>query len=282
MSVESKDVNDTIWTPEQEQLIRMWAEKAQGRSWLHNKSQKYFSSLSNKFIIPATICGTIATTFQFSLLNDDTAGFYSKIIPAVLTFAGTVLGGLQKSFNFQGKEEQHRKSFNEFSSYFRDISAELSLPASERKDSKKYVSKCRLDFDRLIKTSPLIPEHIIELFNQTFADVKIYKPDVVCGLTNIEIFDRTNRLQDVIDQKVEKKLLQQKVFLNWKYNNLQHSNNLVSKNPTHTIVDIPVGVDDGTTNIDNCSTIAINENSYGTKSNEINIIVDSTNNFSNT
>lgn len=206
----------TGWTHEQELLLQNWGEKSQGHSWLHKRSEKYYGKRANAIAIPTSIVAGLSGSVQMSLINDDSANFWVKLATALSTISVSLLSILQKSLNYQSLEERHRKMAIDFSSLHRDISAELSIPASERQNSKEYIALCRSEMDKLTKASPNVPDTIIEDFNEKFGDSKVHKPNMAEGVQPIILYDRTVRVKNYYKLELNRKLHMQKIFYKWK------------------------------------------------------------------
>ena len=207
---------ETGWTHEQELLLQNWGEKAEGLSWLHKSAEKFFEKKSLYITVPMALLSGVSSSVQFSLINDTEENFWVKLGTALTTFSVTILSVLQKSLNFQSKEEQHRKMAIDFSSLYRDISAELSIPATERQNSKEYIAACRTEMDKLMKASPNIPDHIIKDFNKRFSTTEIHKPNVAAGITPIVLYSKSARTEASYKDHYEKKLHMQRTFYQWK------------------------------------------------------------------
>lgn len=206
----------TGWTKEQELLLQNWGEKAQGHSWLHKRSEKHYEKRSNYITIPTSIIAGLSGSVQFSLINDDSENFWIKLGTALTTLSVSVLSLLQKSLNYQSFQERHRKMAIDFGALHRDISAELSIPPSERQNSKEYISKCRSEMDKLTKASPNVPDYIIKDFNKEFKDVDVHKPNMAEGIKQIVIYDKTVRVKSHYKRELKRKLYMQKIFYKWK------------------------------------------------------------------
>lgn len=61
---------------------------------------------------------------------------------------------------------------------------ELSLEAKDRSPALEFVTKCRMEYDRLLSESPDVPASSISAFNKQFPD-REDKPDVCNGLSII-------------------------------------------------------------------------------------------------
>lgn len=206
----------TGWTHEQELLLQNWGEKSQGHSWLHKRSEKYYTKRANAIAIPTSILAGLSGSVQMSLINDDSANFWVKLATALSTISVSLLSILQKSLNYQSLEERHRKMAIDFSSLHRDISAELSIPSSERQNSKEYIAMCRSEMDKLTKASPNVPDTIIEDFNKKFKDVDVHKPNMAEGIRPIVLYDKTVRVESHYKRELNRKLHMQKIFYKWK------------------------------------------------------------------
>ena len=67
--------------------------------------------------------------------------------------------------------EGNRSASIGYDKFARNISVELSLPIRERELSgSEFISKCRLELDKLIEQSPNIPQHIIYQFSKKFEE----------------------------------------------------------------------------------------------------------------
>ena len=216
MSMTSNTTETTGWTKEQELLLQNWGEKSQGHSWLHKRSEKYFQKRSNYITIPTSILAGLSGSVQFSLINDDSDNFWIKLGTALTTFSVSLLSILQKSLNYQSQEERHRKMAIDFASLHRDISAELSIPPSERQNSKEYITTCRAEMDKLTKASPNVPDSIIEKFNKKFKDSNFHKPSMAEGLQQIVLYDKSTRTSNHYKREMERKLFMQRIFYKWK------------------------------------------------------------------
>lgn len=206
----------TGWTKEQELLLQNWGEKSQGHSWLHKRSEKHFQKLSNYITIPTSVLAGLSGSVQFSLINDDSENFWIKLGTALTTFSVSLLSILQKSLNYQSQEERHRKMAIDFASLHRDISAELSIPPSERQNSKEYITACRTEMDKLTKASPNVPDSIIAEFNKKFKDKNLHKPDMAEGLQQIVLYDKSTRTTSHYKREIDRKLFMQRIFYKWK------------------------------------------------------------------
>ena len=202
------------WTDEQEQLLIMWAEKASGYGWMHNKSIQYFRRMSLYISIPASIFGYVAGTATFLSNNLDN----NQLLRGIIGLSGIIAGLLtnfQEIFPFKEKSEKHKISSLRFLSFFREINCELSMEAQQRHAPIEYVNLKRLELDKMLEQSPTIPVSIITLFNNTFREIRFEKPDIANGVQTIIPFGAP-KVMYMKRINLEEKILLLSYFSSWK------------------------------------------------------------------
>jgi hypothetical protein len=95
--------------------------------------------------------------------------------------------------------------------FARNIRIELAKEPDERTDAGQFLKICRMEFDRLMETSPAIQQHIVNEFNTTFKGrpgsverkrfEDLYKPDI-CN-TIITANDSRHHWYKDIDNKIQ-------------------------------------------------------------------------------
>jgi hypothetical protein len=53
-----RKLNAQTWNKPEELILQIWAEKASGWAWLHDKAQRYYSRQSNLIMYPCIILST--------------------------------------------------------------------------------------------------------------------------------------------------------------------------------------------------------------------------------
>ena len=188
------------WTEQQEQLLITWAEKSSGYSWLHSKSINYYRYKNLWISMPAAVISYIAGST--SLIVSDNNDKYKSL---GIGFAGIISGILvnfQEVFKYKELSEQHRICYLRYLTFFRDISTELSLHPKDRHNAIDYIKSKKLEFGKLLEQSPIIPQNIINMFEEKFKHVKIHKPDIATNLQTILAYSEsipTNETNDMED-----------------------------------------------------------------------------------
>ena len=186
------------WTAEIEQLLIIWAEKASGYAWLHNRSIEHFRKMNLYVAVPAAVFAYVAGGSALLVWDiapcEDAAGmFWGRLLTGVAGILAGTLTSFQEVFTFKEKAARHHVASLRFLSFFRDINCELSVTGDLRRESLDYVTVKRLQFDRLLEQSPDIPSSVIAAFNKRFKHLRVHKPDAVAGLQTIVPLGRRRR-----------------------------------------------------------------------------------------
>ena len=193
------------WGDSEEELLAEWADKAACYRWLHDRTEKKFRGYNMAFTIPVIILSTLTGTANFgmsSIFPPDLQPVAQLGVGAVSLIAGivtTVANFLQYA---QGMEA-HRSAGISWGKLQRKISVELALPRNQRENCMDFLLVCRSELDRLIESSPTVPEDVIAAFEHTFKAVKISKPEICNNLEKTKIYDSANENMAEINAKAE-------------------------------------------------------------------------------
>ena len=178
-----QSANIIEWTVEHEQILIEWADKAMCYRWLHSKANALYSTLNAWYTIPVIIISTLTGTASFAQERVP-PGYQNYFIMTVGGFnllAG-IISTIQQFLKITQLNEAHRVSTIAWDKFYRNIKIELAKHPMERFEPKHMIKMSKEEFDRLIETSPNIPEKIIKQFKLLFEDEemsdKIIKPEV--------------------------------------------------------------------------------------------------------
>jgi len=157
------------WTPEHELIFIEWADKAMCYRWLHSKSNAMYSYLNALYTIPVIIISTLTGTANFAQqrVPEQYQALFMMSVGGFNLLAGIVTT-IQQFLKITQLNEAHRVSSIAWDKFYRNIKIELAKHPSERMEVKQMVKMCKEEFDRLMETSPNIPENIITNFKTNF------------------------------------------------------------------------------------------------------------------
>jgi len=181
--LEIEKTSEVEWTPEHETILIEWADKAMCYRWLHSKSNALYSSLNAWYTIPVIVISTLTGTANFAQerVPIEYQSYYVMIVGGFNILAG-IITTIQQFLKITQLNEAHRVSSIAWDKFYRNIKIELAKHPSERIDVKQMVKMSKEEFDRLMETSPNIPEKIVNQFKNNFnshnAFDKIVKPEI--------------------------------------------------------------------------------------------------------
>jgi len=181
------------WTPELDDLMAEWADKAACYRWMHERTEKIFSRNDRFITIPVIILSTLTGTANFGLNsifgdNKNAASLATLAIGGVSIIAG-IITTLGNFLRYAQGSEAHRVSSISWGKFNRLITVELRINPNERMDSMSFLKICRIELDRLIEQSPPIPDSVIAAFRNEFgSSIDVKKPDIAAAIEHTKAF----------------------------------------------------------------------------------------------
>jgi hypothetical protein len=228
-----KTSNIIEWTPEHEQLLIEWGDKAMCYRWLHSKANSMFSTLNTWYTIPVIVISTLTGTANFAQervpLNFQ--NYFVMIVGGFNILAG-IITTIQQFLKITQLNEAHRVSSIAWDKFYRNIKVEIAKHPQERMEVKQMVKLCKEEFDRLMETCPSIPEKIIQEFKIAFKESETFKDVVKPEICDILISTNEFRNQWFNDENKTKQIdnnLKMKKIKDIKQKKAQDLNNTIVK-----------------------------------------------------
>jgi hypothetical protein len=196
------------WTEENEKIMAEWCDIAQCYKWLNTRAHQKYSIRHAWFTIPAITLSTISGTASFAQasLPLEYQSFAPMVIGAINIFIG-ILTTIQQYLKISELNESHRVAGISWDKFARNIRIELAKSPCERMDCGSFLKLSRLEFDRMMETSPSIPIDIIKEFSATFEGRPgspererfdaLKKPDI-CNIIETVKTDMYDRKKDIV------------------------------------------------------------------------------------
>jgi len=188
------------WSQEHEKILIEWADKAMCYRWLHSRANSLYSSLNAWYTIPVIVISTLTGTANFALTRVplEYQNYFAMGVGA-FNILGGIVTTIQQFLKITQLNESHRVSSIAWDKFYRNIKIELAKHPSERMHAIQMLKMCKEEFDRLMETSPVIPDKIIGSFKSSFknsvAFEKIVKPEICDVLISTE-FSRNQWFND--------------------------------------------------------------------------------------
>jgi hypothetical protein len=202
---------DSEWSLEHEKILIEWADKAMCYRWLHSKANALYSSLNAWYTIPVIVISTLTGTANFAQTRVpiDYQNYYAMVVGG-FNILGGIISTIQQFLKITQLNEAHRVSGIAWDKFYRNIKIELAKHPSERIHASQMLKMCKEEFDRLMETSPVIPDKVVISFKNAFKNsdefIKISKPEICDVLVSTENFrnpwsneeNKDKRLQELL------------------------------------------------------------------------------------
>ena len=184
------------WTSELEDLMADWADKAACYRWMHEQTAKLYQGRDRGFNIPVIILSGVTAGANFALgsIFEPTDVTNKKWAQLGLGGASLITGIIQTLMNFYGYAkgaEANRVAGISWGKFNRQLCIEMRVHPDERMDSTNFLKMFRIELDRLIEQSPVIPDNIIKEFNRLFKATEVVKPEITGILEHTKVYKDT-------------------------------------------------------------------------------------------
>jgi len=226
--------NDAVWTVEHEAILIEWADKAMCYRWLHSRANMLYSTLNAWYTIPVIVISTLTGTANFAQerVPLEYQNYYVMIVGGFNILAG-IITTIQQFLKITQLNEAHRVSGIAWDKFYRNVKIELAKHPSERTPVTQMIKLCKEEFDRLMETSPVIPDKIVESFKSHFKNsdnyVKIIKPEICDVLVSTDTFRNTWFNEENTNKKAQELLMIQSNKENMKQKMNEYNHNIVSE-----------------------------------------------------
>jgi len=176
--------HSVTWNSQIEQILSEEGERSLCYSWLHSKSENFYSKLNTYLSLPVIMLSTIAGAASIgsdSLFNGSSS---ANIAIGCVSLSVATLNTVGSYFSWAKRSESHRIAATTYKKVYRFILIELALPRHERIAAKDMLKIVREQCDRLQETSPQIPDGVILEFKGKFSNntPDVAKPEITNGL----------------------------------------------------------------------------------------------------
>ena len=201
------DTNPEVeWTIDHEDILIEWADKAMCFRWLHSRAHALYSKLNYNYTIPVIVISTLTGTANFAQdrVPIEYQGYFVMIVGGFNILAG-IITTIQQFLKITQLNEAHRVSGIAWDKFYRNIKIELARHPDERMHVNQMLKMCKEEFDRLMETSPNIPDEMIAEFKNKFKNSieyeDIIKPEICDKLVSTESFRNQWASQDNLLKK---------------------------------------------------------------------------------
>jgi hypothetical protein len=216
---QQRDEANQKWV-EHEKILIEWADKAMCYRWLHTRANSLYSYLNACYTIPCIIISTLAGTANFAQTRvpEQYQAMFTMVVGGI-NILGGIISTIQQFLKITQLNEAHRVSSIAWDKFYRNIKIELTKHPNERIHVSHMLKISKEEYDRLMETSPVIPDNIISQFKHAFHNSdefeKISKPEICDVLVSTDSFrnpwfSEENREKRNIELKYIKDVMDQR------------------------------------------------------------------------
>jgi hypothetical protein len=166
-----------------EQLLKSNAEECESLSILHRFSFEKYNQRSNYINIPVII---LSSAIGFATGIDIGYDNMNIILGIGSIFVG-IIKSIDTYFQLQKRAESHRLCSLQYGQINKKIAIELALPRGQRINAKDMLGLIKTDMKNLADISPLIDKDTIGKYNKLYTETNVHKPNMVNGLSPVNI-----------------------------------------------------------------------------------------------
>jgi hypothetical protein len=218
-SVSNIDDEDTImkeekmriiaaeWKEEHENILKEWAEKAMCYRWLHHKSHISYRKMNALFTIPVIVISTLTGTANFALERfSPSAQQWAVMVIGALNISAGIISTVSQFLKISEINEGHRVASVSWDKFYRNIKLEINKAPKERRHPLEMLKLSQEEYDRLIETSPMIHDKIINQFKKSFDFKKIKDelslPEILDDLEEVSKYDRKKHKDEIVKYEI--------------------------------------------------------------------------------
>jgi hypothetical protein len=176
------------WNPALEKLIAQEGEKCSGLAWLYSEAERYYSRNNTVVALPVIVLSTLTGFLSGSSTILFGASDMSSIGTGAVSLFTGVLSTIGSYYAWAKKAEACRISALQYSKLQKVIAIEMTLPKAERVPAPTMLKIMRENVERLLETSPSVPESIIAKYKVKFKhETDVAHPEITNGIPKIEI-----------------------------------------------------------------------------------------------
>ncbi len=155
--VKKKKTNERkVWHPQQEKILKEWAEISSSYRYLHDRAFAKFTSQNMWCSLPVILLSTITGTANFAQASMPIeARQYAPLVIGSANLLAGMITTIAQFLRVSELMEGHRVASIAFGRFSRNVAVELSLPTQERSESGTlFLNECRVEMNKLLEQSP--------------------------------------------------------------------------------------------------------------------------------
>ena len=178
------------WSENLEDIVKSWALKAVLQREMHNKSAKYYKTISTKVTLPLIMLTTLTSVGSFGAVDSAQYKIWMYATGG-LNLVAAFLASVMKFLKPDEKCSMHTRMSKLFDMYHRELTVQLGLAPDERERPDELIERAKKDMEELMNESPMVSDKVV---NSVISKHNIEVPNDF----DIAIYGRTENRHDTM------------------------------------------------------------------------------------
>ena len=175
------DEQEIEWDNSIENLLQRFADEASVRESLHRTSYYKYKKLQTCFQLPIIILSALCGSITFISKSYKSAEEILLNITGGTSILVSIVSAVSSYLKLGETKQQNLKAEIEWQHFFNSIKYELALRREYRTNAAEFISKVKVDYERLFEISPIVNQEII---NATKSKLKKHVDHTVFQIPN--------------------------------------------------------------------------------------------------
>ena len=177
------------WNPSVEDTVCAWGEKAAGLRWMHEYQERRMKLWGNTLAMWSLSLTMLGSTLSLGFAQYEPAQIWAMYSVGVLGMLASLIQSVKHYYNIDYVASEHAMASKKFGAFYRFISNQLGIEASERRSFKEVQDWALMGFEQAQQDAPIIDNHTICAFRKKYADIETW-PDIASKSFEIVITGR--------------------------------------------------------------------------------------------
>lgn len=166
-----KKLNAASWSPELEELMKSWGEKAAGLRWMHQSAAGTWKGMADRLSLWGIGVTSLASTASLVTAGID-GGEYLMYGVGALGGIAAMIQTLKKFYNAEEKSADHAIIAKKFGSFYRAMTIELGMSPVDRRPSDVVLDWAAKEYDQLQLDAPPLSGKVVKDYKNTFTTME--------------------------------------------------------------------------------------------------------------
>lgn len=153
-------------------------ERSEAYRWMHHRAAMEYRAKGSKLIYAAIIGSFVAGLLSLATAQQSVPGL--NYVVSFFSIASAALTAIEQFENPRDEAAAHEQAADNFAVFYRGVNLELSLNPEERRAFLDFMQMAKADYERLVTTSPTLPDGVVDEYRLRFKHRR-NQPEIVAA-----------------------------------------------------------------------------------------------------